>query len=56
MKELLVLKMNKFKYFKDKEDEINILEKSFANQIKDLLIGKIFVSGNENLKKQTNCF
>ena len=36
---------------KDKEDEINILEKSLANQIKDLITGKTFVSGNENLKK-----
>ena len=34
---------------KDKEDEINILENSFANQIKDMLIGKIFLSGNEKL-------
>jgi len=35
---------------RDKEDEINILEKSFANQLKDLLTGKIYVSGNNKLE------
>ena len=36
---------------RDRDDELNILEKSFANQLKDLLIGKIFVSGSDNLEK-----
>ena len=35
--------------FKDKADEINILEKSFANQLKDLLIGNIYLSGSDKL-------
>jgi len=36
---------------KDKEDEINILEKSFENQLKDLLTDNIFISGNDKLEK-----
>ncbi len=36
---------------RDRDDEMNILEKSFVNQLKDLLTGKIFVSGNDDLEK-----
>ena len=36
---------------RDRDDELNILEKSFANQIKDLLTGKTFLSGNDKLIK-----
>ena len=38
---------------RDHEDEINILEKSFANQLKDILVGKTFISGNDSFKKNT---
>ena len=36
---------------RDHDDEINILEKSFANQLKDILVGKIFISGNDSFEK-----
>ena len=36
---------------RDRDDELNILEKSFANHLKELLTGKIFLSGNESFKK-----
>ena len=38
---------------RDHEDEINILEKSFANQLKDLLVGKTFISGIDSIEKNT---
>ncbi|PPR46869.1 MAG: DNA-directed RNA polymerase subunit beta [Alphaproteobacteria bacterium MarineAlpha5_Bin9] len=36
---------------RDKEDEINIVEKSFANQLRELFIGNTLSSSFENLKK-----
>ena len=36
---------------RDRDDELNILEKSFANQIRDLLVNKTYVSGSEGIKK-----
>jgi len=36
---------------RDRDDELNILEKSFENQIKDLVTGKVFISGNDDLEK-----
>jgi len=38
---------------RDRDDELNILEKSFANHLKELLTGKIFLSGNESFEKNT---
>ncbi len=42
------------KIARDREDELKILEKSFTNHLKELLVGKNFVSGNDNLKKNTS--
>ena len=38
---------------RDRDDELDILEKSFANQLRDLLIGKTFISGIDSIKKNT---
>ena len=38
---------------RDRDDELSILEKSFANHLKELLVGKTFISGNETLKKNS---
>ncbi len=38
---------------KDREDELNILEKSFGNHLKELLSGKTYISGIETLSKNT---
>ncbi len=39
---------------KDRDDELNILEKSFGNHLKEILVGKKYVSGNQNFEKNTN--
>ena len=39
---------------RDHEDELNILEKSFANQLRDLLVGSTFISGTESIEKNSN--
>ncbi len=36
---------------RDRDDELKILEKSFSNHLRDLLIGKKFISGNDNFQK-----
>jgi len=36
---------------RDRDDELKILEKSFANHLKELLSNQVFVSGIENFKK-----
>ena len=38
---------------RDRDDELDILQKSFANHLKELLIGKKYISGNDNLEKNT---
>ena len=38
---------------RDRDDELKILEKSFANHLKELLSNQVFVSGIENFKKNT---
>ncbi len=38
---------------RDRDDELKILEKSFGNHLKELLNNKTFLSGNENLKKNS---
>ena len=38
---------------RDRDDELNILEKSFANHLKELLTGKIFLTGNDSFQKNT---
>ncbi len=38
---------------KDREDELNILQKSFGNHLKELLIGKSFISGIDNIAKNS---
>ena len=38
---------------RDKDDELTILEKSFANYLRDLLVGKTYVAGNDNLEKNS---
>jgi len=38
---------------RDRDDELNILKKSFANHLKELLAGKIFLSGIESFHKNT---
>ena len=38
---------------RDRADELDILEKSFANQIRDLLVGKTFVSGSDSFQKNS---
>jgi DNA-directed RNA polymerase, beta subunit/140 kD subunit len=39
---------------RDRDDELTILEKSFANHLRDLVIGKTFISGVDTLKKNTS--
>ena len=36
---------------RDRDDELDILQKSFGNHLKDLLTGKIYVSGNDLINK-----
>ena len=38
---------------RDREDELNILQKSFGNHLKELLIGKKFISGLSGIEKNT---
>ena len=38
---------------RDKDDELNILQKSFGNHLKELLVDKKFISGNNNFEKNT---
>ena len=38
---------------RDRDDELDILQKSFANHLKELLIGKVYVSGNDSLEKNS---
>ncbi len=38
---------------RDRDDELNILEKSFANHLKELLVGKTFISGNDEFQKNS---
>ena len=38
---------------RDKDDELNILEKSFANYLRDLLVGKTYIAGSDKLQKNT---
>ena len=37
---------------KDRDDELNILEKSFGNHLKELLTGEIYTSGNSEFEKK----
>jgi len=39
---------------RDREDELEILEKSFGNHLRELLTNKTFISGNENFKKNSS--
>ena len=36
---------------RDRDDELDILQKSFSNHLRDLLTGKIFISGNDSFQK-----
>ena len=36
---------------RDRDDELDILQKSFSNHVRDLLTGKIFLSGNDSFQK-----
>jgi len=38
---------------RDLDDELNILEKSFANQLRDILVNKKFISGNDSINKNS---
>ena len=38
---------------RDRDDELDILQKSFANQLKELLTGKLYLSGNDSFEKNT---
>ncbi len=38
---------------RDKEDELEILKKSFGNHLKEILIGKTYLSGLNNFEKNT---
>jgi DNA-directed RNA polymerase subunit beta len=38
---------------RDRDDELAILQKSFANHLKELLVGKIYISGNELIEKNS---
>jgi DNA-directed RNA polymerase subunit beta len=38
---------------RDREDELNILQKSFGNHLKELLIGKQFISGLSQIEKNS---
>ncbi len=36
---------------KDRDDELNILEKSFGNHLREILVGKKYLSGIQNIQK-----
>jgi len=38
---------------RDRDDELEILQKSFSNHLRDLLNDKIYISGNKNIEKNT---
>ena len=38
---------------RDRDDELNILEKSFANQLRDILVNKKLISGNDSINKNS---
>ncbi len=38
---------------RDRDDELDILQKSFTNHLRELLVGKTFVSGNDTMSKNT---
>ena len=38
---------------RDRDDELSILEKSFGNQVRELLVGKNFISGNDSFEKNS---
>ena len=38
---------------RDRDDELSILQKSFGNHLKELLSGKKFLSGNDNIEKNS---
>jgi len=38
---------------RDRDDELDILQKSFANHLKELLVGKTFISGIESFQKNS---
>tara|TARA_Y100001970_G_scaffold56927_1_gene72086 strand:+ start:53410 stop:57621 length:4212 start_codon:yes stop_codon:yes gene_type:complete len=38
---------------RDRDDELNILKKSFGNHLKELLTGKIYLSGNDTFEKKS---
>ena len=38
---------------RDRDDELKILEKSFGNHLRDLLTGKSFISGTDNISKNS---
>ena len=38
---------------RDRDDELNIVEKSFANQLRDILVGKKFISGIDSIQKNS---
>ena len=37
----------------DRKDQLDILEKSFANQLRELMVGKTFISGVDSIDKNT---
>ncbi len=38
---------------RDRDDELSILEKSFANQLRDILVNEKFISGNDSINKNS---
>jgi len=38
---------------RDRDDELDILQKSFGNHLKELLVGKIFISGDSSFEKKS---
>ncbi len=38
---------------RDRDDELNILKKSFGNHLKELLVGKKFISGSDSIEKNS---
>jgi len=38
---------------RDRDDELNILQKSFGNHLKELLVGKKFISGSDIIEKNS---
>ncbi|MFL2510467.1 MAG: DNA-directed RNA polymerase subunit beta [Alphaproteobacteria bacterium] len=38
---------------RDRDDELDILQKSFSNHLRELLVGKTFISGNDAFSKNT---